>query len=127
MSSWASRTAGESSNGVKPSCFRLPAQASLAPSSLTFDLRENSIRLGAPVGAAGEVLRPFRTEQTLVGEISHPGLPLGGALRGPRRQTGFAHGLSDLAHLLGTAAAVLDHALEEISALLLPVDAGERL
>ena len=42
-------------------------------------------------------------------------------------QAGLAHGGGHLAHLLAAAAAVLDHPLEEVGALLLPVDAGEGL
>src|SRR5215475_2825237 len=45
--------------------------------------REDAIRLGAPIRAAGEFLRPLGAEQAVIGEIGDPGLPLGGALRGP--------------------------------------------
>ena len=69
--------------------------------------------------------RALRTEQSVVGEVGDPGLAFGGARRRPRRQADLAHGLGDLAHLLAAAAAMLDHALEEIGALLLPVDAGK--
>src|ERR1700754_1751613 len=60
--------------------------------------RENAVGLRAPVRAAGEFLGAPRAEQTVVGEISDPGLAFGSTLRGPRRQPGVAHGLGDFAH-----------------------------
>src|SRR5262249_5746333 len=66
-------------------------------------------------------------EHAAIGEIGDEGLPLGGARRRLRLEAGLAHGLGDLAHFLSAAAAVLDHALEEIGALFLPVDAGKGL
>src|SRR6516162_5359676 len=79
-----------------------------ASSPFLLDPCENPVRLDAPVCAAGKLRRALRSEHALIGKISHPGLPLGGALRRPRRQARLAHGLGDLAHFLGTTAAMLD-------------------
>src|SRR5262245_16534454 len=100
--------------------------ALMEAASLFFGLqhREDAVRLGAPIRAAGEFLGALCAEQAVIGEVGDPGLPLGRALRGPRRQPSLAHGLGDFAHFLGAAAAVLDYALEEIGALLFPIDAG---
>ena len=70
---------------------------------------------------------PFGTEQALVGEVSDPGLALGGALGRPRRKPDLAHRLGNFADLFGAASAVLDHALKKVGALLFPVDAWEGL
>src|SRR5262245_45477138 len=84
--------------------------------------REDAVRLGAPVGTARKLLGAPCAEQAVIGETSDPGLTLGGALRGPWRESSLAHGLGDFAHFLRTPSAVLDHALEEIGALLFPID-----
>src|SRR5439155_14631225 len=62
--------------------------------------RKNAVRLGAPVRAAGEFPGALGAEQAVIGEVGDPGLPLGGALRGPWREPGLAHGLGDLTHFL---------------------------
>ena len=82
-------------------------------------MRQSALRANSVV--------PFRAEQPFVGEVGDPGLAFGGALRRPWRQPDLAHGLGDLAHFFAAAAAMLDDALEEIGALLLPVDAGKGL
>ena len=89
------------------------------------DRSEDAVGLDAPVGAAREACRASRAEHAFVGEVGDPGLALGGALGRPRCQADLAHGLGHLAHFLAAPAAVLDHALEEVGALLLPVDAGK--
>src|SRR4029077_6572134 len=86
---------------------------------------QDAVGLDPPVGAAREFFRTFRAEHALVGEIGNPGLPLGGALRRPWRQSDFAHSFGDLAYLFAAPTAVLDDTLEEIGALLFPVDAGK--
>src|ERR1700754_2895753 len=86
-----------------------------------FDLGEDTIRLGAPVSTAGKPFAAFAAEQAVIGKICYPGLALGGALRRPRRQAGLAHGLGDFANLFAAAAAMFDHALEEIRTLLFPI------
>src|SRR4029453_14524964 len=55
--------------------------------SLFFSLqhREDAVRLGAPIRAAGEFLGALGAEQAVIGEVGDPGLPLGRALRGARR------------------------------------------
>jgi hypothetical protein len=64
-------------------------------------------------------------ESAGVGQVGDPGLALGRALRRPGREPRLAHRLRHFAHFFAAAAAVLDHALEEIRALLFPVDAGK--
>src|SRR5450631_3031377 len=88
---------------------------------------EDAVGFDPPIGAAGEFLLASGAEQALLGEVGDPGLTFGGALRRPGRQTDVLHGFGDLAHFLGAATAMLDDALEEIGALLLPVDAGKGL
>ena len=58
-----------------------------------------------------------------IGQVGHPGLALRGAAGRPGVEARFTHGLRHLAHFLGAAAAVFDHALEEVGPLFLPVDA----
>src|SRR5690242_1709525 len=89
---------------------------------LGLGVREDAVGLGAPVHTARKFLAALDPEQTFIGKVGDEGLALGGARGRPGRQAGLAHGLGHLPHLLGAAAAVLDHALEEIGALLLPVD-----
>ena len=84
---------------------------------------EDAVRVGAPIRAGGLAL----AHRAGIGEVGHPGLALRGAGGGPRLEPGFPHRLGGLAHLLGAAAAVLDHALEEVGSLPLPVDAGKGL
>src|SRR5215475_10040206 len=84
-------------------------------------VRQNPVGLGTPIGAARELLRSALAEQPAIREIGDPRLPLGRALRRPWREARLAHGLGHLADLLSPAPAVLDHALEEIGALLLPI------
>src|SRR6266852_6932854 len=91
------------------------------------ELAEDSVRFGAPVGAAGKFLGALGTEQALVGEIGDPGLTLRGTLRRPGRETDFAHGFRDLAHFFAAPPAMFDDALEKIGALLLPIDARKSL
>ena len=73
-------------------------------------------------GAAGEIFVPRAPNTPWSARSATKRLTLGGAFRRPRRQAGLAHGLGDLAHFFGAAAAVFDHALEEVGALLLPID-----
>ena len=84
---------------------------------------EDAIRVAAPI-RAGRLAVAHRAG---IGEVGDPGLALRGAGGGPRLEPGFPHRLRGLAHLLGAAAAVLDHALEEVGSLPLPVDAGKGL
>jgi hypothetical protein len=86
---------------------------------------EYPVGLGTPVGAAGKSRCRAIAEGAGIGKLRHPGVALGAAGGRPGRESGLAHGLRHLAHLLGAAAAVLDDALEEVAALLLPVDAGK--
>src|SRR6202035_387944 len=110
------------------SCASLESPARRCPGSLLrLELAEDAVGLGAPVGAASKFLGASGAEQTFVGEIGNPGLAFGGALRRPWREPDLAHGFGDLAHFLGPAAAMFDYALEEVGALLLPVDARKSL
>src|SRR5215212_9397251 len=86
------------------------------------DFREEAVRLDAPISAARELRRPAGPEQPLVGQVGDPGLTLGRARCRPRRQADLAHRLRNLPHFLAAAPSVLDHALEEVGALPLPVD-----
>src|SRR5712671_6459450 len=88
------------------------------------DVGEDAVGLGAPIRAAGKRCRALRTEQALIGEVGHPGLAFGRALRRPRREADLAHGFGYLTNLFAAAPAMFDHPLKEVGALLLPVDAG---
>ena len=99
----------------------------LEPLAFVGLIEPDPVGLGAPVRAAGKFLGAPGAEQALVGEVRDPGLALGGAVAPTRAPDRSAHGLGYFAHLLGAAAAMLDHALEEVGALPLPVDAGKGL
>ena len=85
-------------------------------------MRSASVRQSA---LRAKFLGTFRAEQALVGEIGDPGLPFGGARADHGVEPDLAHRLGHLAHLFAAPPAMLDHALEEVGALLLPVDAGK--
>ncbi len=90
-----------------------------------FGIGKNAVGLEAPVGAAREGFAAPGAEQALVGEVGDKALARGGALRRPWCEAGLAHGFRHLADFFAAAPAVLDHALEEIGALFLPIDAGK--
>src|SRR5262245_16901658 len=89
--------------------------------------RQDAVSLDAPVGAVRKTCSGLAAEHACVGEVGDPGLALRGAGCAPRLEARFAHGHGDLAHLFAAAATVLDHALKEVRALLLPVDRWEGL
>src|SRR6185295_9190542 len=89
-----------------------------------FATGEDTIRLGPPIRATGKFLGTLDAEQSVIGVVGDPCLALGRACCGPGREPGIADGFGHLAHLLGTAPAMFDHALEVVGALFLPIDAG---
>src|SRR5450631_3546047 len=104
-----------------------PDRSALLFAALGLDTGEDAVGFGAPVGAADKRGCTLRAEQAFIGEIGYPGLALGRCFRRPRREADLAHGFCDLANFFAAAAAVFDHALEEISSLLFPVDARKSL
>src|ERR1700730_19443253 len=103
------------------------ASCSVVLAALLLNVGEHAVGLQATVASAGKSRGPFRTEQAFIGAVGDPGLAFGRALRRPWRQPDLAHGFGHLADLFAAAPAMFDHALEEIGALLFPIDARKGL
>src|SRR5512143_3019805 len=120
--SWNRGLLGSAVQSSQPGVF---SNATSGP--LCLQVGEHAVGLDTPIRAARKPRRTLDAEQPRVGQVGHPGLALGRACSAPWLEAGFAHRDRDLAHLLAAATTMLDHALKEVGALLLPVDAGERL
>ena len=92
-------------------------------SDLGLDHFEHAIGLASPSAAH----RVASFEHPRIRQIRHPGLAFRRAGGRPWLEPGFSNRRRRLAHFLGAPAAVLNHPLEKVGALLLPVDAGKRL
>jgi hypothetical protein len=86
------------------------AAIELARLALRLACGKDAVGFGAPVRAARKCLGALGPKQAFIGEVGHPGLTFGGALRRPRRQADLAYRLRNFADFLGAAAAVLGRA-----------------